>query len=144
MYQRVIRPYKGGTSRVKIVRPPGAISPSQYPGHRREYVFGLKMKCFYALGGICKRCGFNDHRALQIDHVNGKGTIERKNTRIGGGSWYHHVLKNIGSGYYQLLCANCNWIKRHENQETPRPGRRSERSSEFQLRLFEPNQKRGQ
>src|SRR5690606_22318669 len=30
------------------------------------------------LGGKCVKCGFSDIRALQIDHVNGGGTIERR------------------------------------------------------------------
>jgi hypothetical protein len=65
------------------------------------------------LGGKCVKCGFSDTRALQIDHVNGGGTKERvKDSRI--------AEKNVINGNttdYQLLCANCNWIKRFENKE---------------------------
>lgn len=66
------------------------------------------------LGSICARCGFDDIRALQIDHVNGGGAQE---TRRGG---YQRMVARIARGMtegYQLLCANCNWIKRHENGE---------------------------
>ena len=31
----------------------------------------LRLQAFQALGGRCARCGFDDVRALQIDHVNG-------------------------------------------------------------------------
>lgn len=49
-----------------------------------------------------------------MDHVDGGGTQEIK--RLG----YHRMLRRIlaGASGYQLLCANCNWIKRHENRET--------------------------
>lgn len=64
----------------------------------------------------CVRCGFTDIRALQIDHVNGGGSKERKQAKKG---IYKHILDKIknGSKEYQVLCANCNWIKRCENRE---------------------------
>lgn len=69
------------------------------------------------LGNKCIRCGFSDKRALQIDHVNGGGCKElrSKNQLV----YCRQVLKELeaGSKKYQLLCANCNWIKRAENKE---------------------------
>ena len=69
------------------------------------------------LGNKCARCGFRDARALQIDHVNGGGNKERRDKRI----WSVAVLaledKASGGHRYQLLCANCNWIKRYEQDE---------------------------
>ena len=66
-----------------------------------------------ALGGVCQRCGFADSRALQVDHVNGGGNRELRasNSRT--------TLANVlaRSGEFQLLCANCNWIKRVEQGE---------------------------
>ncbi|MDG7005258.1 MAG: hypothetical protein JRN73_09990 [Nitrososphaerota archaeon] len=67
------------------------------------------------LGSKCVRCGFSDFRALQIDHVNGGGRSEAR--RLAGVAYYLHVLDHINDGTYQLLCANCNWIKRAENEE---------------------------
>ena len=66
------------------------------------------------LGNRCVRCGFSDVRALQIDHVNGNGYAER-NGSGGAMAIYKRVL--AGSQNYQLLCANCNWIKRVEQGE---------------------------
>lgn len=70
------------------------------------------------MGNKCKKCGYSDKRALQIDHKFGGGRKERKNS---GHSmkYYRKVLKKIkeGSKEYQLLCANCNVIKRVENFE---------------------------
>jgi hypothetical protein len=52
---------------------------------------------------------------LQLDHVNGGGTCERKQKRWGNTRVYMDALAHPAK--YQLLCANCNWIKRHENGE---------------------------
>ena len=49
---------------------------------------------------------------LQIDHVNGGGRKEKEK----GANLLRKVLKD-SMGLYQLLCANCNWIKRVKNNE---------------------------
>ena len=80
----------------------------------------LRTEIFKLLGDKCIKCGFSNIYALQIDHVNGgghKALIKmRKNTK----KYYMEILDHIknGSKEYQLLCANCNWIKRYENEET--------------------------
>ena len=73
-----------------------------------------------ALGGKCERCGFTDKRALQVDHVHGGGSEERR--RLGSYTFYRQALISVlaGEGRYSLLCANCNWIKRWEENEAPR------------------------
>jgi hypothetical protein len=68
------------------------------------------------LGGVCVRCGFSDERALQIDHVNGDGHVELRRGVMTTHSYHMRVLSDV-EGRYQLLCANCNWIKRAENGE---------------------------
>lgn len=65
------------------------------------------------LGGVCVKCGFSDKRALQVDHVNGGGMKEKRS--IGDSAMYLKILGNPDG--YQILCANCNWIKRFENGE---------------------------
>lgn len=65
----------------------------------------------------CSRCGFSDERALQVDHVVGDGAEEKKSRHsIGEAAYYKKVFDDV-VGKYQLLCANCNWIKRVENEE---------------------------
>jgi hypothetical protein len=66
------------------------------------------------LGGRCLRCGFTDTRALQIDHVNGNG---RKDRKLGNSSYSYFRRIRLNPSEYQILCANCNWIKRFENNE---------------------------
>ena len=82
--------------------------------NRRAMHAQLRAEVFQALGDKCS-CGFSDHRALQIDHRYGDGASERK--KLGTSSrFYRHVLANPKR--YQLLCANCNWIKRYEMGES--------------------------
>jgi len=69
--------------------------------------------------GCCVKCGFNDSRALQIDHINNDGAEERKKlfgSRLDAGIRFYYYLKrnNFPDGY-QVLCANCNIIKLREH-----------------------------
>jgi len=82
-----------------------------------EYRRRIRIKALQALGGKCARCGFDDWRALQIDHINGGGTRERRNRKQGTISYYLEIIKNPDKNKYQILCANCNWIKRYEERE---------------------------
>ena len=64
----------------------------------------------------CVKCGFDDIRALSIDHINNDGAIDRK--RHLGGTNFTFWLKRHGFPKgYQTLCMNCQWIKRAENEE---------------------------
>lgn len=81
--------------------------------------YEIRQKILEKLGGSCARCGFSDWRALQIDHVNCDGYAQRKK--------YHYTAeyalilslpKEELDKKYQLLCANCNWIKRFEHDKT--------------------------
>ncbi len=73
-----------------------------------------------ASGGVCVRCGFSDIRALQFDHIDGGGSKARNgrpfDTRFGS---YIQYLKYASThpDEFQVLCANCNWIKRWEKGE---------------------------
>ena len=78
------------------------------------------------LGNKCKKCGFEDWRALQIDHVYGGGVQEiKQGKRPRTLSRYKQKIERNPKNY-QLLCANCNWIKRYENNETTSPKKRKE------------------
>lgn len=79
-----------------------------------------KMDAFKSLGGKCVMCGFDDHRALQIDHVNSDGAVMRKSGETPGSQKFYTLVKmsvERGENVYQLLCCNCNWIKRFEMKE---------------------------
>ena len=80
---------------------------------RRE----LKRKAFEALGGaVCARCGFEDVRALQFDHIHGGGNQQRSKNMS---TQYAYIIAHTDE--FQVLCANCNWIKRDENREASAP-----------------------
>jgi hypothetical protein len=85
---------------------------------QRDYRLKLRMTVFSLMGNKCARCGFSDNRALQVDHVNGGGTKERKNFNCSESYWIH-ILDTFDTSKYQLLCANCNLIKKYENKEFP-------------------------
>ena len=70
------------------------------------------------LGAECVKCGYRDLRALQLDHINGDGSKDNKNRR--SSSYYRRMLENPKELFskFQVLCANCNWDKRYENQES--------------------------
>lgn len=118
MYKRVIRADKNGKMVTKIVRSDGTYPPSASPEHRKAYYESLKIRIFDILGHVCCKCSFSDKRALQFDHVDGGGIKKMKGKT--GGSYFHAILEGISRGErFQTLCANCNWIKRHENGEHP-------------------------
>lgn len=72
-----------------------------------------------AMGGKCEQCGFDDPRALQTDHINGGGTAEQRIMGNATARFYAKVLANRSD--YQLLCANCNTIKKIEMKEATGP-----------------------
>jgi hypothetical protein len=84
-----------------------------------------KAEIFLLLGNQCSNPYNLNHgdflnlqECLQIDHINGKGVAERKLYKSYP-KYLKIVLESIKSGSkkYQLLCANCNWLKRAKNKE---------------------------
>ena len=79
-------------------------------------------KVMLLMGNRCLHCGFADYRALQIDHKKGDGYQCRhsKGSNVSTLSQYRKIIADptlIQTLDIQLLCANCNWIKRVENGE---------------------------
>ena len=89
---------------------------------QRDYKAQRKQEIHSLLGNKCIKCGFEDSRALQIDHINGGGYTERKQYNKSPSKYYKNILNSIinKENKYQLLCANCNWIKRFKNNEIKR------------------------
>ncbi len=78
--------------------------------YRRE----LKRRVLERYGLVCQYCGFEDIRALQIDHIHDNGAEERKalgGQQVSGWRFYEHLSKQKYPDGYQTLCANCNMIK---------------------------------
>jgi|SRR5215203_5774288 len=84
-------------------------------GNHNSWRKKQRMWLLELLGNKCIRCGFMDSRALQLDHINDDGYADKKLMK------HHH---SILAYYYhnpeeakqklQIMCANCNWIKRYE------------------------------
>lgn len=98
-------------------------NPEEQRRRSRDAVAAKKILAYAVLGNKCTRCDWTDIRALQIDHINGDGYKYRQRSPTTGkklcpglGNIYTQIIE--GSSDYQILCANCNWIKRVENGET--------------------------
>ena len=99
------------------IDPMPPLLPGQILSHASINVRKWRAAALAKLGNKCCRCGFDDVRALQIDHKNGGGGYEihiafNDSPRI----FYKAVIAD-GENKYQLLCANCNQIKRIEGRE---------------------------
>lgn len=81
----------------------------------------LRERVIEVLGGRCSSAnctwrnddgtyGCDVKACLQVDHVRGGGRRDKK-----GATLYRKVLRDTSG--YQLLCSNCNWIKRVNNCE---------------------------
>lgn len=83
--------------------------------------YSVRDEIFSILGEACSVCRFGDKRALCVDHINGGGLKEMKKMSKGI-LYYKMILKKIqdGSKEYQILCHNCNWLKRWEKREVRR------------------------
>ncbi len=82
--------------------------------HREE--LKLDAMSYYSNGKPkCNICGFDDPRALVIDHINNNGAEHRKKIQSdrqgGGATTYLWLSKNKYPDGFQVLCANCNTIK---------------------------------
>lgn len=101
--------YKGGITKIE--------------GYQKEYQRKIRLITIEVLGNQCVKCGFLDKKALQIDHINGDGCKDRQERKIAGkangSTYYKYVLQSFlkRENKYQLLCANCNWIKKYDNNE---------------------------
>ena len=81
--------------------------------HQNNYRRAVRRGMIAKMGGKCIICGFDDWRALQLDHIKGGGYKGKANQLV-----YREILDaKVIPNDYQLLCANCNWIKRYENNE---------------------------
>jgi len=73
----------------------------------------------------CKSCNETNFDYLELDHINGDGYKQKNDVghRQGGDNFYRK-LKRLGypnKDKYQVLCSNCNLVKRKENNEFHRP-----------------------
>ena len=95
-----------------------------------DYHQRTRLKAIEILGGKCCNpdClvpgGCADYRCLQFDHINGGGTKEIHS--YGSAHVPRFIVSNPEEAMkrYQLLCANCNWIKRATHGEVSHYGKK--------------------
>ncbi len=85
-------------------------------GYGVKYRRKIRERIIKKMGGKCVQCGFSDMRALQLDHVNGGGNLIRKKMK-NTMKYYQEIGDTLFKKEIQLLCANCNVIKRIVNKE---------------------------
>jgi len=95
---------------------------------RKSYNQEYKERAYEILGGMkCIRCGFSDPRALELDHINSDGYIDRIKGKNGGRNPYKWIIQHPEEAKrkFQVLCANCNRIKMwEENEQRKKANRR--------------------
>lgn len=82
------------------------------PSNGRHSIRNHKLKyiIFNHYGDKCTCCGFNDKRALVVDHINNDGGEHRR--QVGSYTkFYLWLIKNNYPSGYQALCFSCNTSK---------------------------------
>lgn len=87
-------------------------SSDYFRASRVRYRTRIRLAAIAFLGGVCVRCGIDDERVLQFDHIDGSGRYEKKRSD----TWYLSVVRDDRKDL-QLLCANCHVIKTRESGE---------------------------
>lgn len=88
-------------------------NPEKYNEQSRKAKVREKLKLFTMYGSECSMCGFSDMRALSLDHVKDNGNEERR--QIGERGVYRRAKELYRPDEYQILCMNCQFIKRSVN-----------------------------
>jgi len=91
-------------------------------GRHHEHYHRYKALVFERLGNRCAICSWTDERALQIDHIYGRNDSRYDFLPKSQGGYGYGYLRKIAelenlTELFQLLCANHNWIKKHEMKE---------------------------
>lgn len=76
----------------------------------KEKVLGYYSKF---LTPMCAICMFDDIRALSLDHVDNTGAEHRRKIGRSSNRLYVWIIKNNYPSNFQVLCFNCQMIKRY-------------------------------
>jgi len=83
-----------------------------------ERLVNMRLKIHKILNqNSCVYCGYSTWAALQFDHINGGGNKMRREFNSGR-AMYRYYIKNpdITKKELQIVCANCNFIKRDKER----------------------------
>lgn len=65
----------------------------------------------------CRQCGESRLACLTIDHINGGGSKHKRELKKHGSIFYIWLRQNNFPVGYQVLCMNCQFVKRVMNRE---------------------------
>lgn len=85
--------------------------PEKYNAQSRKAKVKERLLLFKMYGCKCAMCGYADMRALTLDHVLNNGSAER--LELGERGVYRRAKQTYRPDEYQVLCMNCQFIKRH-------------------------------
>ena len=105
-----------------------------WDSRRRKAV--LRKKILDLFGRKCSNCGFEkDEGVLQLDHI--EGQPERFSARSGWQLYELIINGSISDTHFQILCCNCNFLKRlitpSENNRSHIPWRDEEYDSKSEI-----------
>lgn len=100
-----MRPYKAAN-----MRKYRAANPEKYREQSRANKRKQRERLLEMYGAICAICGFDDVRALTLDHILRNGEYER--TTLGERGVYRRALETHRPQEYRTLCMNCQFISR--------------------------------
>ena len=87
---------------------------SGYKVHKRRRNWERKLALVAGLGGKCAKCGFGDHRALDINHIDPTTKMRPKD---GHYNWSRRFADwKANRGNIELLCANCHRLHTWEQR----------------------------
>ncbi len=114
-YQRWYNKNKEHARKYKreMMRKLRAENPEKYRLQARDHKRRTREKLFLMYGCKCAVCGFEDKRALTLDHIQCDGNSERK--ALGERGVYRKALEQHDAARYRILCMNCQFIERHKN-----------------------------
>lgn len=87
-------------------------NPEKYAAQSRKAKAKERERLYEIYGHVCAICGFSDKRALTLDHRLNNGSNERK--LLGERGVYRKAKASYAPEEYQILCMNCQFIKRVE------------------------------
>ena len=97
--------------KTELMRKYRAENPEKHRQQSRDAKARLRKRLLEMYGDTCVRCGFDDVRALTLDHIGCNGAEERK--RLGERGVYLRALEVFRPNEYRTLCMNCQFIVRH-------------------------------
>lgn len=78
-----------------------------------SYESRLRESAIRALGGKCVACGTDEIVILEIDHISGGGSAERRTNRRG---YLRQIVMGLRHDEFQILCANDHRRVTHERK----------------------------